>query len=160
MTPSPPPSIHKPTIGSPWKKRLFSQKLRCVFVWRRYILLLFLAANLHFWQGELFTCPKTFWHLFPQEGRTTTKWNYFLNYSKRSPRKAFNFDKYWRLVIPRTSCHLNIQEKEIFKERTSVSYFLLLISRRILKYKRGCFSFTLFDRSLVPIFWQQSPDWI
>ena len=80
--------------------------------------------------------------------------------TKRSPRKAFNFDKYWRLVIPRTSCHLNIQEKEIFKERTSVSYFLLLISRRILKYKRGCFSFTLFDRSLVPIFWQQSPDWI
>ena len=107
-----------PAIGSPWKKRLFPQKLRCVFVWRRYILLLFLAANLHFWQGELFTCPKTFWHLFPQEGRTTTKWNYFLNYCETFPLKGIQFWQVWKfgcLFTPRTNCHFDIQDQRNFQ---------------------------------------------
>ena len=37
----------------------------CICLTEIYILPLFLADNLHFWQGGLFTCPKTFQHLFP-----------------------------------------------------------------------------------------------
>ena len=100
---------------------------------------------------------------FHKKGEQQLSETTFWIIAKRSLWKAFNFDKYGNLVVclhQELTATSIFRIKEIFNDCTSASYFLWLISRIFLKYTWRCFSFTLFDRSLVPIFWQQSPDWI